>query len=59
MKAVAGLLGLFVVLPIWYFLLYRVLASVNATEVMWLLYWIYIPIGVLVQVLTKLAEADK
>jgi hypothetical protein len=56
MKKVAGLLALFVTLPIWFFLLYRILSAINATELTWFLYWIYVPASVLVNSLTKLAE---
>ena len=58
LKAIYAILGLSVVMPIWYYLLYKVLQGVNATEVMWFLYWIYLPVGILVQVLTKIAEAS-
>lgn len=32
-------------LAIWYYLLHKVLASVNASELMWFLYWVYVPVG--------------
>lgn len=57
MKAIAGLLGVLVTLPIWFWLLYQVLARVNASELMWFLYWVYVPCSILVQTLFKLAEA--
>jgi hypothetical protein len=44
MKAAAGaVLILFISLPIWFYLLYQVLVTVNATPLMWFLYWVYIP----------------
>ena len=55
-KAIAGILALLVTMPIWFFLLYRVLDAVNASELMWFLYWIYVPATILVNSLTKLAE---
>ena len=58
MKATAGILGIFIVLPIWYYLVYKLLEAAPATELMWFLFWIYVPAGILVQVLTKLAEAE-
>lgn len=58
MKAIAGLLGVLVTLPIWFWLLYQVLVRVNASELMWFLYWVYVPSMVLVQTLIKLAESD-
>lgn len=56
-KAIAGILVLFVTTPIWYYLLYKVLEAVNASELMWFLYWIYLPVGILATSLGKLAEA--
>ena len=54
MKLVAGLLAIFVSLPIWFFLLYRILQSVNATELMWFLYWIYVPASLVIATMAKL-----
>ncbi len=56
MKTIAGLLALFVIMPIWFFLLYRILEAVNASELMWFLYWAYLPASILSNVLVKLAE---
>lgn len=56
MKAIACLLGVLVTLPIWFWLLYQVLDRVNASELMWFLYWAYVPCSLFVQVLLKLAE---
>ena len=55
-KKVAGILGLFIVWPIWYFLLYRILEAVNAAELTWFLYWVYIPASILASVLVQLVE---
>ena len=57
MKAIAVLVGFLVVAPIWYWLLYQVLARVNATELMWFLYCVYITSDIFVGVLTKLTDA--
>jgi hypothetical protein len=54
------MLGLFVVTPIWYFLLYKVLQFVGATDVMWLAFWIYVPFGLAVSAMMKIAgSAEK
>jgi membrane protein insertase Oxa1/YidC/SpoIIIJ len=50
-NAVAGILATFVVMPIWFYLLYKVLAAVNATELMWFLYWIYLPAALIVSII--------
>jgi len=45
MKAVALILSLLITMPIWYYLLYKILIAVNATDLMWFLYVAYIPVG--------------
>lgn len=54
-KAVAAILALFVALPIWFYLLYRILELVQATELMWFLYWVYLPVNMLITTIVKLA----
>lgn len=56
MKIVIGILTVFVTMPIWFFLLYRILEAVNASELMWFLYCAYVPTSILVGVLTKAIE---
>jgi hypothetical protein len=55
--AIGGLLAIFVTLPIWFYLLYKVLEATNASELMWFLYWIYLPAAILVHIAAKLLEA--
>lgn len=59
LKIINGVLWAFVVTPIWYFLLYRILTAVNATELMWFLYWIYLPAGLVIQFILKITESEK
>lgn len=42
-----ALLAVFVGLPIWLYLLHEVLERVHASELMWFLYWVYIPVNIL------------
>lgn len=58
-KAITGMLGLFVSVPIWYYLLYQVLVRVQATELMFFLFWVYVPVGILIQAVKNLADAEK
>ncbi|MFD1558330.1 hypothetical protein ACFSHT_22315 [Paraburkholderia silviterrae] len=55
-KAFAAIVGLCVSMPIWYVLVYKMLAMMHATDVMWLLYWIYMPAGILVSIIFKICE---
>lgn len=59
MKATAGILAIFISIPIWFFLLYKILEFVNATDLMWFLYWIYVPVTLTVHIISKLAEGRK
>ena len=56
MKIVSGLIILFLTLPIWFYLMYKVLELVGATELMWFLYWIYVPFSILAGILARVAE---
>lgn len=53
------LLGVFITLPIWFYLIYKILILVNATELMWFLFWIYLPITTLMTILGRVAENIK
>ncbi len=44
-KILAGILALFITLPIWFYLLHEILETVKATELMWFLYWVYLPVS--------------
>lgn len=51
-----ALLSLCITQPIWYYLLYQVLVRVQANDLMWFLYWVYLPASILVQVIAKYFE---
>jgi hypothetical protein len=48
---IIALLGVFITQPIWYYLLYQILMRVEATDLMWFLYWVYVPIGLLIGII--------
>lgn len=56
MKAAIAVVSIFITAPIWYYLLYKILVAVSATDLMFFLYWVYVPIDFLVQVVAKLIE---
>lgn len=53
------LVVLFVTMPIWFYLLYKILVAVNATDLMWFLFWVYMPASFFFQVMAKLAGDGK
>jgi hypothetical protein len=59
MRNIAGVITLLMVIPIWYYLLYQILVRVNATELMFFLFWVYAPAHMLVGIVSKLTEPNK
>jgi hypothetical protein len=59
LKAIAISIAFTINLPIWFYLLYRILQAVGASELMWFLYWVYVPFSMFVGGVTKLAELDE
>lgn len=55
-EVIAGLVTIFITAPIWYFLQYRVLQMVGATDLMWFLFWVYVPVGIFASIVFKLAS---
>lgn len=44
--------------PIWFYLLYTLLKGVNAGELAWFLYWVYVPMHIFSAILGYLAERE-
>ena len=59
MKILAATLMVFCTAPIWFYLLYQILVRVEASEVMWLLYWVYVPVQFFVSLVVKMMECEK
>jgi hypothetical protein len=58
MKKIASVLFVFITTPIWYYLLYQILKAVEATELMWFLFWVYVPVGLFVSFILKVAQDE-
>lgn len=58
LKIITGIISVLVVMPIWYYLLYKILIAIGASELMWFLFWIYLPLGILTQILVKITNSD-
>jgi len=43
MKIAKTLIVMTISMPIWFYLVYKILLLVDASELMWFLFWIYIP----------------
>ena len=57
LSGIAALLALFITFPIWYYLLYKILDAVNATDLMWFLYIVYVPASFLISAIAQLVKS--
>lgn len=58
MKYIAASLLLLVSGPIWFYLIYQILVRVHASELMFFLFWVYVPASVLAHVIGKISENE-
>jgi hypothetical protein len=58
-EVISTVLSVLVSLPIWFYLLYKILQAVNASELMWFLFWIYMPASLIINILFKVKEGTK
>ena len=58
LKIIQALIALLVSLPIWFYLLHEVLERVQATELMWFLFWVYVPVSIFATFIGKLIEGE-
>ena len=56
MKTITTILFVCITQPIWIYLMYQVLQSVNASDIMWFLFWVYVPVTILTLLLKMLAD---
>jgi hypothetical protein len=57
LSGIFGLVSILIVSPIWYYLLYKLLSISGATELMWFLYYIYVPVGIILALIKS--QIDK
>lgn len=55
-KIITGVLSVCLTIPIWLYLFYKVMVMVQATELMWFLFWIYVPVVIVVSALKMVVE---
>ena len=56
LKALATIVGVVTTVSIQFYLMYQILERVQATELMWFLFYIYMPLVILVSLFIKLSE---
>lgn len=52
-QLVAAVLGVLICMPIWFYLIYQILVRIEASELMWFLFWIYVPASALVNIIAR------
>ena len=48
--------SVFITLPIWFYVLYQILEAIQANELTWFLYWVYVPFSILIGIVSKFIE---
>ena len=56
MKLFRGLLVLFITTPVWYFLMYSIIKAIHPDRLVWFLFWIYLPLGMVLSILQIVAD---
>lgn len=51
-------LNLLIILPIFYYLMYKIFEYINASELMWFLFWTYVPFSIISNILIKIADME-
>ena len=59
LKLLSAVLMVLLSTPIWLYLQYKIMVLVNATELMWFLFWIYLPVSVVATTIIQLKTSDK
>ena len=58
LKIINGLLAIFVGLPIWFYILYQILDAINASELTWFLFWVYLPVSMFLGFTSEILGED-
>jgi hypothetical protein len=58
LKIFTGLLAVCVTAPIWYFLVYTILSAIHPDRLIWFLFWIYVPVRLMLSVLQVVVSAN-
>ena len=52
-----ALVAVFITQPIWYYLLFKILQAIGASDLMWFLYWVYLPVGLLLAIVNAIVSS--
>ena len=51
-------LNILLILPIFYYLMYKIFEYIKASELMWFLFWAYVPLSIISNILIKIADME-
>ena len=58
LKIFVGVVGFCITLPIWFYLVYTMLCAIHPDRLVWILFWIYVPVNLLVAILSAIVTAN-
>jgi hypothetical protein len=50
MKSVSTVVTVLIIAPIWYYLVYVCLSAAHPDRLVWFLFWIYVPLGLIFRI---------
>lgn len=45
--------------PIWFYLMYVVLSAAHVDRLVWFLYWVYVPVTIILTIIGKVADSKE
>lgn len=58
-KIIELISSVFIISPIWYYLLYWLIKQNNPDRLIWFLFWIYVPVAILLSIISKVSESNE
>lgn len=55
-KVINGFVSMLITIPIWFYLLHSILVEINATDLQFFLFWVYVPFTMFVHMVKEYAN---
>jgi len=56
LKILTAVLAVFITMPIWFYLVYFILTTINAGSLQMFLFWVYVPLAMVVAITSRVME---
>lgn len=56
---IAIILAFLIELPIWFFLIFTILSTIQVDRLVWFLFWVYVPVQIITSILAKIINGEK